>query len=262
MKWILLMSIVSIIFRYNQMKIERNQVIESIEIQYHKGYDWRGSYSGQNINGGKSINQFSEFKISKNKKKLISTTIRTKNELRNFENGSFGNNLIKDSLKVVNSFNTIRMKDLLNIVNQIKSEESLINSKDNINLNQDIYLPNNSKLKFLSRIYNQVKKNNDTKHNEFLIYAISKYEEITISSITEWIRIEFEFGTDKYVVTQNYLGRENCKWKVSKNDIHYQKGILIPELNNLMFKNLPKEMKFKKAFKEYKNKKYYLDCLN
>lgn len=264
MKWLLILIFLSP-FKGDYIKEYKKVVpIESLKIHYHKGYDWQGTHNRKEINGGKITNQVCEFEFNENKNKLISKRVRIVNELRNFENGNFGKNLIEDSIQIIKSTKAIKLNDLVKIIDQIKDEELLVKFNSNFDFLQkkDIYVANLKSIDFLIETYSNFKSKSKTKQSEFLNCVFSNYEGLNVSSVTEWVKIEFEYGQDKFVLSQSQLGKDNFKWRISKNNVWYKYGVLIPELNNLFAKVLSRKLEFRPLFKEYKNKNHYIHCLN
>ena len=264
MKWIILILPVGICMHYKIAVKKNYPKIGKMSIQYHYGYDWKGFYRGEEVRGIKTLNQFYEFNYSDNRKELLLKSLKTVNTLRNYKDGSFGENLILDSVTMERINKKVKLASFLRVIDNIADEESLFKTTFTRELTStnEIYSINNGVVFFLERIHRKIGSNDNKDRESFISCILRGYDNTRAYSFTEWLKVKFEYRNNEYILSQRYLGDNNFKWRVMKNNIPYQQAILSPKLNDLIVSILPRGVECRKSLGEYKKKKLYNYCLN
>ncbi|MEZ4885862.1 MAG: hypothetical protein R3E32_14105 [Chitinophagales bacterium] len=251
------------------VKEENSELPEKIRIHYHLGYDWRGTINQKEIRGGKVRNEKITYRLSKNKQRYIADYLFVENDIMEFKDGEFGENLLEDCCKTQNinkSFSASKIQYLVDNLCDDYQQNEENGSRSEFNINRP-YLVEELELKMfdltedkLFSLYDQfVGKTDSLTSSEinriFLDELIECNSAIVMSSVTEWISIGFRYKDEDYQLSQSTLVEGNIRWEMRKNNQSYKYGFVSPKINDEIAYMLPKKMFAKKRLQFYKSEK-------
>ena len=232
---------------------------QPIQINYETGCRCGVKINGEEIVGNCSTFEQLEYSPKKHGKYFKSNKLECKREVRQYENGKFGINLEKDSLKVFRINKNINSKEfnlLIAYLNLV--ENSFIDTIETTkffqklpmaNWDENTYELNKREIRKISNKYNQLSKDS-------IIHTINKYiieenEGLLVSSVIVFLLVSFEHENKRYSIFQYNLGGVTTSWNVDVNDKMYR--IISPELNKILSPFLAKKMRAKKALTQFLN---------
>ena len=234
---------------------------QTIEIHYHLGYDCGTEINGKKIRGGCVTNERIEYTLNKTGDFYEANHLKINKDVREYSNGKFGENLEKDSLTIYQFKKRIKSKDLDKLIMLISlGKNSSLEKKNTINyLEKKIISKWDMKTFGLSRMEIRKLKRKAKKEFDFIIQdsaiqAISKYVEkenkpFIVSSVVEFLTIDFKYNGQEYSISQHNLGKVNVSWQIERDKELF--FVISPKANKIISGFLPKKMRAKKKLKEF-----------
>lgn len=253
-------SFVKLLF-YLCLIIPLSSFAQTIEIHYHLGYDCSTEINGKKIRGGCVNNERIVYTSNTSENYFEAKQLRVNRDIREYSKGKFGENLETDSLTIYQFRKRIKTKDLNELIKLVSlGKDSSIEGEESIKyFEQKVISKWDRKTFGLSRmdirkIKRKAKKEFDFIIQDSLIQAISKYVEkennpFMMSSVVEFLRIDFKYKGQEYSISQKKLGELNISWEIEiDKELFF---IISPKVNKIISSFLPKKMRAKKKLKEF-----------